>query len=495
MSSQVVIGIDIGTTNLKLVACDSDGRLLGMAQQRYPLETSAEGFITQHPEVWWQALDDCFARLRSQCALGQAVALAVSSQGETLVCCDDTGQALEPAISWMDTRGSQELELLHRSRQDWYARHGKLPNAYGTLSKILWLQRNRPEFERQVRRYCQVQDYVVARLTGHWVCDINNTSFTDYFDVWKRKWDEEVCAEFRLAGRLSRTGESGSVVGPLRAEWAKRWDLEGETLVVLGGHDQGCASLGAAPPGEHCLTLSTGTAWVLYRPMREPQSDPTRRMTMYCHAQPAMWTWLAESSGCGVLDHFVDRFCRHEQERIETDRGALYDEYLRPENLADDLIVIPWLFGATSLDNDPAARAAIIGLSSHHNPVNIFAGIAQAICFETRRNLERLAELGAAVRRTRMLGGAGRSAHWPQMVADVCDVEVEVPEQPNAGAMGAAFIAGQAAGLWTDRLPYYCPSRLLAPDAARHAQYIARFERYRRAIEADRRRRDTTGDR
>jgi len=490
MTADAVIGIDVGTTNFKLLVLDAAGARLAESSVTYPLDMGPGGQVTQDPELWWTSLEECLARVGRQMDLRRVGALALSSQGETLICCDNTGRALAPAISWMDTRAAATTGELQRLRDDWTARTGKPIATYCNLAKIHWLRRHRPELIARTRRFCQVADYLIYRLTGRWVCDLNVASFSSAANVWERGWDVELCRDFDLEDKLPEIGEAGTIVGPLRPELRQRWGLRDDVQLVLGGHDQGCAVLGAGPPTVGSVFLSAGTAWVLYAPTRRPAPSAESNAVRYCHAWPDLWATLASYTGCGALNHWIDRFCRAERFEAEQQGRAVYDWLLRDENLAEDLIVIPYLFGAVCPDNDPAARAALLDLEPAHTPANVACGFALAVVFETRRNLECLRSLGVDPGGLVMSGGGARGRVWPQWVADACRLPISVMRHSDTAPLGAAFLAGCALGFWPDgRLPDYPIARRCEPRADRAERFDALYERYLRAVEMDRRRR------
>jgi xylulokinase len=330
-------------------------------------------------------------------------------------------------------------------------------------------------------------------MTGQWILDVNNAALTHYFNVHQRRWDPDLCAAYGLDGLLPEVEESGTPVGPLHGELARRWGLGPEVQVCLGGHDQGCSALGAGPPQERSITLATGTAWVLYCPLTRPTPDPDANIFMYCHAQPKMWALLVAYSGGNVLDTFIDRFCAEERRRLEAQGLSFYSQAISWEHLSEELIVIPFLFGHSSPENDPTATGAILGLAADHGPKHVIMGIVEAICFETRRNLELFKGLGLAPKRIKMMGGAGRSDIWPQMIADICSVEVDVLEVTETSALGAAFLAGRAIGEWSgEGLPQYPKARRINPDPERQAKFEEKYNRYLKALELERQRRRGT---
>ena len=495
MNSPCVIGIDVGTTNLKTVLVDSRGGIVAQASVGYEYCIGAEGRVTQDTKDWWDALDRCFLEMGRENDLDRVQAVALSCQGETLVCCDEAGQALAPAISWMDTRAASEVPALAKQRTDWYRRTGKPVAGYSSLTKIYWLQKHDPALDRRTRRFCQVADYLVSQLTGRWICDINNASFTNYFNIHERTWDAEICEMFGLSDRLPEIGESGALAGPLKPQYAERWGLPNGVSVVLGGHDQGCAALGMAPPEDNIPLLSTGTAWVIYFPIAHPYPDPDEKQIAYCHAQPGMWCWLAAYSGGGVLDTYIDRFCSAERQKAELEKRSVYDRLVSRDHLSNDLFVIPYLFGANSPENDATARMAILGIDGNTRPEQVVMGILESICFETRRNLDLFARLGSKPERLRMAGGAGRNPIWSQMVADACGLPIDVADMPDAAALGAAFLAGQVMDLWPKgKFTRYPGTQTFTPQPEEKDRLEKKYRQYLHLLELDRSRRRNIQD-
>ena len=233
--------------------------------------------------------------------------------------------------------------------------------------------------------------------------------------------------------------------------------------------------------------LSTGTAWALYTVSDAPRFHPRELGIIYCHAMPNRWAALTAHSGGCVLDAFLRQFCN-------AGDNPDYASHVRKENLCEDLIVIPYMFGANSPENDPAARAAILNLGAHHTPGNVAMAIIESIGFETRRNLDVLAEMDIAFDAVKMAGGACRSDVWPQIVADICNIRVDVIENADTAPLGAAFLAGRAMRLWKqDRLPEYPAMRAFTPETERSKKLDKKFRRYMNAVDLERQRRRNDG--
>jgi xylulokinase len=513
MDDAFVLGVDVGTTNLKVLALNRAGKVVGRASAGYQVCAVEGGFVSQDPGEWLAALDTCLASMKAQCSLSTLLAIGISAQGETLICCDARNNPLDSAISWMDTRAASEACELMALRDDWQTLTGKPVAAYSTLAKIRWIQKHQPSLFNRVARFCQVADFVVAELTGEWLLDVNNASFTSLFNVRQRCWDTDLVGQFGLFGKLPDIKESGSVAGVLRPGLVSRWGLQRAPRVVLGGHDQGCAAIGAnvaenhrgqsrdcgmrsnhsekkCPPSERAhscppseILLSTGTAWVLYACMPEPRFAPSSRAITYCHARPDSWAALAAFSGGGALDAFASRFLR------QNGVAPAYTAIESDGNLKSDLLVLPYFFGANAPSNDPLARAAIVNLGPAHGPEQVFYSLMESVGFETRRNLVTFAEMGIACERLIMTGGATRSAVWPQIVADACGIPVHVCAEPDAAAVGAAMLAGESAGLWSKNFAAAEHDPVVVKPGEDKHRLDAKYRQYLNAVAMDQARR------
>lgn len=487
MTEARTIGIDVGTTNLKVVALDREGEVVARGISRYQVQPQANGWVVQNPQDWLGALEDCIAVIRKECSVRNVDALGISAQGETLVCCDDQGRPLDPAISWMDNRAVAEAEELVRLRDDWRERTGKTVAASSSLAKIRWLRKHRPELAGQTARFCQVGDFLVAHLCGEWLLDTNNASFTCCFDLRERRWDADLVRQFDLQGKLPLVRESGTIAGALLEKHAQRWGIGAATRVVLGGHDQACAAVGAFPVsagrkedgGEEAVLLSTGTAWVLYASMPEPRLEPHGRLVTYCHARPGQWAALAAFSGGGALNAFSALFGKADYAHIESCAVE-----------TGNLIFLPYFFGANAPAKDPLARAAILGLGPEHGPEHVFHALLESIAFETRRNLEIFVAMGIKPSRLIMVGGATKSKIWPQIVANACRIPVHISAEPDSAALGAGILAGEAVGRFAaqPRLP-----RVIEVQPGVHDRLAAKYTRYLDAVAMDRARRRAAG--
>ncbi len=431
-----LVGLDVGTSGVKGVAIDADGRVLATATADYPLSRPHPGWSEQEPEDWWRGAEDCLARLPEG-------PIGFSGQMHGLVVLGADGSVLRPAILWNDQRTA--VEAAEIEERVGLARLIELTGNRAltgfTAPKLLWLRRHEPELYARIRHILLPKDYVRYRLTGELAIDAADASGTVLFDVRRRAWSEEVCAALDI---------------PL--EWLPE---SHESTEIAGAGDQAAAALGVgiARPGPVSVVL--GTSGVVFAALPAYTHDPQARLHVFCHAVPNTWhamgvmlsaagsaAWLRGVLGAGLA---------------ELDAEA---EGWEPG--AEGLLFAPYLAGERTPHPDPDARGAFTGLSARHNRGALWRAMLEGVAFGLRDSLELLRELGARPESGRISGGGARSELWLRIVASVLGLPLELTESEEGSAFGAALLAGVRAGVFAD-----------ADDA------VARCVRTRRRIEPE----------
>ena len=431
-----LVGLDVGTSGVKGVAIDADGRVLATATADYPLSRPHPGWSEQEPEDWWRAAEDCLARLPKG-------PIGFSGQMHGLVVLGADGSVLRPAILWNDQRTA--VEAAEIEERVGLARLIELTGNRAltgfTAPKLLWLRRHEPEVYARIRHILLPKDYVRYRLTGELAIDAADASGTVLFDVRRRAWSEEVCAALDI---------------PL--EWLPK---AYESTEIAGAGDQAAAALGVgiARPGPVSVVL--GTSGVVFAALPAYTHDPQARLHVFCHAVPNTWhamgvmlsaagsaAWLRGVLGAGLaeLDAEADGW----------------------EPGAEGLLFAPYLAGERTPHPDPDARGAFTGLSARHDRGALWRAMLEGVAFGLRDSLELLRELGAEPDSGRVSGGGARSELWLRIVASVLGLPLELTESEEGSAFGAALLAGVHAGVFSD-----------ADDA------VARCVRTRRRIEPE----------
>ena len=436
----ITLGLDIGTTAVKALALDDQGRILAEAERQYPYATPQPGWVEQDAEDWWRLAGECVREVVDR--VGRVTALALSTQGDTMVPLDGAGRPLAPAITWMDNRALPQAARLAAEADLWFGLTGGMPAPYAAATSLLWWRDERPEVFAQARRFALVADFIVGRLTGRPLLDAPNASRTLAYDIHRRQWAPELLARLAITeDRLAETAESGTVVGPVEPDVAADWGLSPETQVILGGHDQTCAAVGCGVIRPGALMLSCGTAWVVLAATAEPLFDDARSLQGYCHAVPGGYAVLGAHAGGNLLRWFRDTFSGDRDYDAITAEAEAALAAGRPP-----LLFLPHFYGSSGPLPCPEAKGVWAGLTLQHTRGDMALALLNGVAVQTALAVANLARQGAASDDIRMIGGGARSRFWAQLVANATQVPIRLPEVREAAAYGAALIAATATG-------------------------------------------------
>ena len=454
-----LLGIDAGTTAMKAVLFDQEGHSLGQASQEYQLHTPAPDRVELEPERYWAACCNCTQSLLAKTNVDpQAIAaLAISSQGETLVIVDEAGEPLYAAIVWLDNRSQAEANEIsaHFGVETAFQVTGQ-PEITPTwpATKILWLRRHQPHISKRVHKFLLLEDYLLFRLTGRSVADPCLLSSSLLFDIRRKTWWAEMLDFLGITPeQLPQVQESGRVVGRLTAEASHETGLWAGTVAATGGMDQALAALGAGNTRPGLITENTGGALAIVATLDEPIIDPQGGIPCHYHALPDTYYLLPWGQTAGMaLRWFRDVFGAEEQREAARTGADAYDLLTAgaaevPPG-AEGLMALPHLMGAACPEFNPAARGVWFGVGLHHTKAHFVRAIMESVAYMLRRNVETLEALGIAVKEIRALGGGARSPLWNQIKADVLGVPVVTLTTEEQACLGAALLAGTAVGLY-----------------------------------------------
>ena len=409
-----LVGLDVGTSGLKGVAISLEGEVLATAGESYALSTPQPGWAEQDPDDWVRAAHDCLAQLPP----GE---VGLSGQMHGLVVLDGDGNVLRPAVLWNDQRTAEQCaEIEGRlGLERLIALTGNRALTGFTAPKLLWLRQHEPAIYRRIRHVLLPKDYVRYRLDGTLATDASDASGTLLFDVAKRRWSEEVCAELEI---------------PL--DWLPP---VAESTEVGAAGDQAAAAvgLGIIAPGRVSVVL--GTSGVVFAPLPAYQPDRQARVHVFCHAAPGSWHAMGVMlSAAGSLAWLQQILC--------ADHAPLAAEAARWPPGSEGLQFAPYLAGERTPYPDPDARGAFTGLTLRHDRGALVRATMEGVAYGLRDSLELLSELGVEAHGARISGGGGRSELWRRIVAAVLDLPLEATETEEGSAFGAALLAGVRAG-------------------------------------------------
>ena len=481
------IGCDVGSQSLKGVLIDGDGEVRATAAAAYPVDYPRDVWAEQDPGAWERALADVIGALLEQGGVAAADigALGFASQVDGVVAVDDALEPLRPAILWMDRRATRQAAALRDvvDEDEVRAITGLNLDAYHGAPKIAWIADEEPAVAARATAYLLPGAFLVARLTGELVVDHANASSTMLYDVTTRDWSPRMLAAAGLdAGRLGRVAAAGEVAGTLTTAAAERLGLTAGCRVVVGTGDEHGAALGAGIVRPGIVCDITGTAEPVGVAALEPVIDPTGLVETHGHADDR--AWFIENPGFvsgGSVRWFLD-LVGGDEDRLDREAATV------PPG-SGGVTFLPALAGSTTPRWDAHARGAFSGLALGHGRAVLGRAVLEGCTFGLRTIIERLAALGLDSEEIRVVGGGARSETWLRMKADATGRVVRVLAEPEATALGAAFLSATAAGIFRDldeaidRRSVLDPVRY-EPDPALRGAYDDAYGTYRRVFDA-----------
>lgn len=482
------IGCDVGSQSLKGLLLDPSGAVVAQASAAYDVHYPHPGWAQQDVRDWRRALGTVVRGLLDTGSV-QATeigTLGLASQVDGLVAVDAEGDALHPAIIWLDRRASAQADAIDGLDEAAIRRiTGLNLDASHVAPKILWLRDNHPHVYERAAGLLLPGSALVAWLTGEHVLDHANASSTLLYDVTDRTWSPEMLEATRLdADRLGTIQAASAIAGPLRPSPAEEMGLTPSTNVVVGSGDEHGASLGAGAIRAGIVVDITGTAEPVAVAATEPVIDETGLVETHGHADPRVW--LVENPGFvsgGSVRWFQDLFGGASV--AELDRSA--ESETAPGS--DGITFLPALSGSTAPRWNDRARGVFAGLSLNHGRSHLFRSVLEGCSFALRDIVDRLDAMGLAADEIRVVGGGARSRLWLQMKADVTDRRVRVLDTGEATALGAAMLAGVGAGTFGDLDEAVAALTTLDPvaydpDPTTSTAYADAYGRYRELFDA-----------
>jgi xylulokinase len=474
------LGIDLGTSEVKLLLLDADGQACGRASAPLTVQRPHPRWSEQDPASWWAATEQAVASLRAAApqAWAQVRAIGLSGQMHGAVLLDHQERVLRPAILWNDGRSFAECADFTRAAPALADIAGNLAMPGFTAPKLLWVQKHEPQHFSATATVLLPKDYLRLLLTGDKVTDPSDAAGTLWLDVASRDWSDTLLAACGLRrDQMPRVVESNQPGGTLRPEVARAWGLSAEVIVAGSAGDNAASAIGigATRPGEGFLSM--GTSGVLFVVNDRYRPNPASAVHAFCHALPGRWHQMSVMlSAASALRWFCGFSGVADEAALLAEVQALPDH-----DLASAPLFLPYLAGERTPHNDPFASGVLHGLT--HDSTRAHGGYAvlEGVAFGMADGLAALQAAGTRVQELSFVGGGSRSAYWAQLMADVLGVDIVRHADADAGgALGAARLAWMADGGEETQVCQRPPvSDRFSPRPQRSQVLAARLARFR----------------
>ncbi|MBT0587824.1 xylulokinase [Alteromonas oceanisediminis] len=431
------LGIDLGTSNIKLVLLSSSGKLIDSVSSPLNVERPHPLWSEQHPNDWWHTFDAAMQSLiqRNDAARIEAIGLTGQMHGAVLL--DTHGDVIRPAILWNDGRSSEQCKQLKDQVADSEVITGNLIMPGFTAPKLLWLQQNEPEAFARIHKVLLPKDYLRWCLTNDYATDVSDAAGTLWLDVARRDWSDTMLTACGLdRSHMPRLYEGTQITGIIKPALAKRWGMQC-VAVVAGGSDNAAGAVGVGVVGQQRGMLSLGTSGVYFVSAQRYSQGCEDAVHSFCHALPNQWHLMSVMlSAASCLQWFADQVAKQPLDRL---MQSVESEC----TIAEDIpYFLPYLSGERTPHNDPLVQGSFIGLTHSTTQQQMLVAVLEGVSFAFADAVEVLHNTGTVAQNITLIGGGTRSDFWRQMLADVLNLPLDYREDGEVGpALGAAKLA------------------------------------------------------
>lgn len=479
MEKNYYIGIDLGTSAVKLLLVEKDGSVIREIPKEYPCAYPHPGWSEQDPADW---IKETFAGIRELTKGLDAESvrgIGVGGQMHGLVALDENDAVIRPAILWNDGRTGKETAFLNDviGKDVLSACTGNIAFAGFTAPKILWMKENEPELFKKIRKVMLPKDYLNYVLTGVFSTDVSDASGMLLFDVEHKCWSEKMLRVCSLQEeQLPAVYESADITGTLKPEVAKELGLSEKTFVIAGAGDNAAAAIGTGTVGEGACNISLGTSGTIFLPGDTFRVDQNNSLHSFAHADGKF-----HLMGCMLSCASCNKWLLEEILRTKD-----YDRELDiPEEKLgkNHVYFLPYLMGERSPINDENARACFIGMTMDTTRVDMIQAVLEGVAFGIRDSLEAAKAMGLTVERSNLCGGGAKSLIWRKILASVLHLKLDILYMEQGPAMGAAMLAMVADGAYGS-IGEVCHALVkiretIDPDPELEVLYDQRYEEFR----------------
>lgn len=473
------IGIDLGTSSVKLLLMDSGGQIKNVVSKEYSLIFPHPGWSEQKPEDWWT---QCLAGIRELVAgfdASQVAGIGVGGQMHGLVVLDCCDNVIRPAILWNDNRTVKEVDYLNDviGKKKLSELTANIAFAGFTAPKLLWMKANEPEKFAAICKIMLPKDYIAYMLTGVHCTDVSDASGMLLFDVKNKCWSKEMLDICGVKEKqMAKIFESYESVGMLKPAVAELLGLPSSVKVAAGAGDNAAAAVGTGTVGDGRCNISLGTSGTIFISSNKFGVDQNNALHAFAHADGHYHLMGVILSAAACNKWWQDGIIGTTDYRSEENR--ITDEKLGENHV----YFLPYLMGERSPHNDPAARGTFIGLTMDTSRYDMTQAVLEGVAFAIRDSFEVAKSLGIQIERSKICGGGGKSPLWRKIMANVLNIKLDVIKSEEGPSYGGAMLAAVACGKYAS--VEECAEKLVQvvdtidPDPILAAKYEKRYRTF-----------------
>ncbi len=479
------IGIDLGTSAVKLLLMDEQGKILNIISRAYPLEFPNPGWSQQNPADWRKAVLEGIPALLEGFDKEQVAGIGAGGQMHGLVVLDENDCIIRPAILWNDGRTAKQVDYLNEvvGKKRLSELTANIAFAGFTAPKLLWMKENEPELFARIKKVMLPKDYINYILTGVHCTDYSDASGMLLLDVANKCWSQEMLELCGLTeAQMPRLFESYEAVGTLLPEIAAQFGLPESVKVAAGAGDNAAAAVGTGTVGEGGCNISLGTSGTVFISAKNFRVDENNALHAFAHADGGYHLMGCMLSAASCNKWLMDDI-------FQTEDYAAEQAKIQEEKLGENHVYfLPYLMGERSPINDTNARGVFFGMTMDTSREDLTQAVLEGVAFAIRDSVEVAKKLGISIPQSKICGGGAKSPLWKKIMANVLNVSLQCVASEQGPGLGGAMLAMVACGAFAsveaacDKL--VTVSETIFPEPALAARYEARYQQFRKIYPA-----------
>ncbi len=479
------IGVDLGTSSVKLLLVDAGGRILNTVSREYPLCFPHPGWSEQAPEDWLRETLDGIPELLRGFDAASVRGIGAGGQMHGLVVLDSEDRVIRPAILWNDGRTAEETDWLNNEigKKRLSELTANIAFAGFTAPKLLWLRKHEPENFKRIAKIMLPKDYINYMFTGVHCTDVSDASGMLLFDVEHCCWSKEM---LEICGiredQMAKIFRSADPVGTLKPEIAAKLGLGEDVVVCAGAGDNAAAAVGTGTVGDGRCNVSIGTSGTVFISSETFGVDPNNALHSFAHADGKYHLMGCMLSAASCNKWWMDGILG------TGDYAAEQSGITRDMMGRNHVYFLPYLMGERSPHNDPAARGTFTGMTMDTSRTDMTLAVLEGVAFAIRDSFEVAKSLGLDLKRTKICGGGAKSPLWREIFANVLNMDIDLIETEEGPGLGGAMLAMAACGEYAS-VEDACAAivkvvKTVHPDPEIAARYEMRYQKFRRIYPA-----------
>lgn len=473
------IGVDLGTSAVKLLLMDENGKIQNIVSKEYPLYFPHPGWSQQDPQDWYAQTVEGIRELTADCDKSQVAGISFGGQMHGLVVLDENDDVIRPAILWNDGRTGKETDYLNNViGKDKLSKYtANIAFAGFTAPKILWMKENEPDNFAKISKIMLPKDYLAYKLSGVFCTDYSDASGMLLMDVEHKCWSKEMMEICGVTeAQLPKLYESYDIVGSIKADLAEEFGFTGDVKVAAGAGDNAAAAVGTGTVGDGMCNISLGTSGTIFISSKSFGVDENNALHSFAHADGYYHLMGCMLSAASCNKWWMDEILKTKEYASEQKGIVKLGE--------NQVFYLPYLMGERSPHNDPKARATFIGMTMDTTREDMTQAVLEGVAFGLRDSLEVARSLGIKIERTKICGGGAKSSLWKKIIANVMNLKVDIIESEEGPGYGGAILAavgcGEYASVEEAAGKLVKVIETVEPDPELVAKYEERYQKFRK---------------